>query len=350
MSHQRIALAQAHSPFFVGVDVGGTNIKIGLVDDLGRTLTYTRIPTNAPGDPEDGCRRMGDAVKQLIAEAGLTLPYIARVGLGTPGSMDVASGRLIHPHNLPGWHDFPIRDRLIHHSGLPVTYANDANAAAYGEFWIGSGRDFHSLVLLTMGTGIGCGIIIDNFTIVGEHYHGGECGHIIIDYNDSARMCGCGGRGHLEAYASATAVVKRTKEGLAVGRKSTLAARMQKQGDITPLAVAEEAGAGDEFALEIVLDTARFMGIGIVTVVHTIDPSGVLLGGAMTFGGHETELGRRFLARVTEEVRQRALPVPAEQIKIDYAALGGDAGYLGAAGLARAEYRKTGSASRIERK
>ncbi len=104
----------------------------------------------------------------------MTLPYIARVGLGTPGTMDVASGLLIHPHNLPGWHDFPIRDRLCHHCGLPVTYANDANAAAYGEFWVGSGREFHSLVLLTLGTGIGCGIIIGDLTIVGEHYHGGR--------------------------------------------------------------------------------------------------------------------------------------------------------------------------------
>jgi glucokinase len=254
--------------------------------------------------------------------------------------MDVASGLLIHPHNLPGWHDFPIRDRLCQQAELPVTYANDANAAAYGEYWVGSGREFHSLVLLTLGTGIGCGIIIGDLAIVGEHYHGAESGHMIIDCGDNARMCGCGQRGHLEAYASATAVVKRTEEGIADGRKTSIAARAEKSGGTTPLMVADEAAAGDSYAMEIVMDTARYIGVGIVSLMHTIDPSGVLLGGAMTFGGHESELGRRFLARVQEEVKQRALPVPAAKTVIDFASLGADAGYIGAAGMARGEYRR----------
>ena len=152
MSNQRstVTLAEAEAPFFVGVDVGGTNIKIGLVDDLGRTLVYRRIPTQSSDGPEEATRRMGRAVRQMVTEAGLTLPYIARVGLGTPGTMDVGSGLLINPHNLPGWHDFPIRDKLSQHVGLRVTYANDANAAAYGEFWVGSGRDFNSLVVSTV--------------------------------------------------------------------------------------------------------------------------------------------------------------------------------------------------------
>jgi glucokinase len=342
MTHERstVALARAQAPFFVGVDVGGTNIKIGVVDDLGRTLVYRRIPTDAPAGPEQGARRMGETVREMIAEAGLTLPYVARVGLGTPGTMDVASGQLIHPHNLPGWHDFPIRDRVCQHSGLPVTYANDANAAAYGEFWVGSGREFNSLVLLTLGTGIGCGIIVGDTIIVGEHYHGAESGHMIIDYRDDARMCGCGQSGHLEAYASATAVVKRTLEALAAGRKSSIDARLDKGASVTPLVVAEEAAAGDALAIEIVMETAKYMGVGIVSLMHTIDPDGVLLGGAMTFGGHASDLGRRFLARVQEEVKRRALPVPAIETKIDFAALGADAGYIGAAGMARLEYRR----------
>ena len=259
MSTQRttVTLAEAQAPFFVGVDVGGTNVKLGLVDDLGRTLVYRRIPTQAADGPEEATRRMGQTVREMVAEAGLTLPYIARIGLGTPGTMDVASGLLIHPHNLPGWHDFPIRDRLVQSAGLRVTYANDANAAAYGEFWVGSGREFNSLVLFTLGTGIGCGIIVGDLTIVGEHYHGAECGHMIIDFGDEARMCGCGARGHLEAYASATAVVKRTEEGLAAGRTSSLAGRIERGAPVTPLLVAEEAAAGDAFALAIVMDTAR---------------------------------------------------------------------------------------------
>jgi glucokinase len=342
MSTERttVTLAEAEAPFFVGVDVGGTNIKIGLVDDLGRTLVYRRIPTQASDGPEEATRRMGQTVREVVAQAGLTLPYIARVGLGTPGSMNVANGLLINPHNLPGWHDFPIRDKLGQHAGLRVTYANDANAAAYGEYWVGSGRDFNSLVLFTLGTGIGCGIIVGDLVIVGEHSHGAECGHMIIDFGDDARMCGCGQRGHLEAYASATAVVKRTEEGLAEGRKSSIGARIDAGEKLTPLMVAEEAERGDSFAVGLVMDTARYMGVGIVSLLHTIDPSVVLLGGAMTFGGHGADLGRRFLTRVQEEVRERALPVPAAETVIEFASLGADAGYIGAAGMARVEYRR----------
>ncbi len=336
----RLTLAEAQAPFFVGVDVGGTNIKIGLVDDLGRSLSYLRVPTSTESGPEAGCQRMGEGVRRVIAEAGLTLPYIARVGLGTPGTMDINSGRLLHPHNLPGWHEFAIRDRLSHHAGLPVSYANDANAAAYGEYWVGSGRGFKSLVLLTLGTGIGCGIIIGDLAIVGENFHGAECGHIIIDLADDARMCGCGLTGHLEAYASATAVIQRTTERLAGGQASSLSERINRGEALTPLLVAQEAEAGDAIALQIVIDTARYLGVGIVTLMHTIDPSVVLLGGAMTFGGPASTLGELFLTRVKAEVRRRALPVPADKTKIDFASLGSDAGYIGAAGLARMEYRR----------
>ena len=159
------------------------------------------------------------------------------------------------------------------------------------------------MVIFTLGTGIGGGIIIGDLLVVGEHSHGGECGHFIIDYRDDARMCGCGQRGHLEAYASATAVIKRTEEALAEGRKSSLVGRLEAGAELTPLLIAAEAEAGDSLALEIVLDTARFIGIGTVSMMHTIDPAGVVLGGAMTFGGQATDLGRRFLATVKEEVR-----------------------------------------------
>src|SRR5262249_45929616 len=161
---------------------------------------------------EDGARRMGQAVLRAIDKIGIKRRDVGGVGLGSPGTMDIPAGMLIRPHNLPRWYDFPIRDRVIHHCGFPVTYANDANAPAYGEFWVGRGRDFHSMVLLTLGTGVGGGIIIGDLLVDGENSHGGELGHIIIDYTASARRCPCGQLGHLEAYASATAVIARSKE------------------------------------------------------------------------------------------------------------------------------------------
>jgi glucokinase len=335
-----VSAQDARPPFFVGVDLGGTNIKVGVVDDLGRTLSWLSIPTEVEAGPEGAARRMGAAVHRAAREAGLELSSVARVGLGAPGGMDIPAGMLTTVINLAGWNNFPIRDRVSHHCGLPVTFENDANAAAYGEYWVGSGREFGSMVLLTLGTGIGCGIIVGDTVIRGAHSHGGEAGHVIIDSRDDARMCGCGYIGHLEAYASATAVIRRTQELLDAGRRTELSKRLAAGEDLTPRLIAEEAEAGDELSLEIVLETARYLGIGTVNTIHVVDPDVVLLGGAMTFGGAERELGRRFLERVREEVRRLARPVLARETKIDFATLGGDAGFIGAAGVARLDYRQ----------
>ncbi|MEZ6070141.1 MAG: ROK family protein [Pirellulales bacterium] len=325
---------QATPPFFVGVDLGGTNIKLGVVDDRGRTLDYMSTPTEPERGGEDGARRMGEAVLEIARRAGLRPDEIAHVGLGSPGTMDVPAGMLLEPFNL-GWYNFPIRDRLSQHCGRPVAFNNDANAAAYGEYWVGSGRDLHSMVLFTLGTGVGCGVIIGDLLVTGENSHGAECGHIIIDYRDDARVCSCEQSGHLEAYASATAVVKRIEEVLATGRESSVGRRVAAGEAPTPLMLSEEAERGDALAMEIILETARYVGVGAVSLIHTIDPNGVVLGGAMTFGGHDTAVGRRFLTAVRAEVDRRLLPTLVGKVSVDLAQLGGDAGYLGAAGIAR---------------
>ena len=348
MSHKRqfTPRRDATPPFFAGIDLGGTNIKVGLVDDEGRTLAWLSEPTHVAKGPEYGARRMGEAVLKVVEQAGLAKSDVVAVGLGTPGMMDIPAGMLLTPGNLQGWWHFPIRDRVSHYCGLPVVFANDAGAAAYGEFWVGRGRAFHSMVLFTLGTGVGGGIIIGDLSLEGENSAGAELGHIIIDYNDEARLCTCGHRGHLEAYASATAVVHRIQEALSTGGASSLNARLRAGSELTSLVVAEEAERGDDLSRSIVLETARYLGIGTVSVMHTIDPSGVLIGGAMSFGGHDAQLGRDFLARIREEVAHRAIGVLAERTEIDFAALGGDAGYIGAAGIARLAYRKkTGAAS-----
>jgi glucokinase len=172
--------------------------------------------------------------------------------------------------------------------GLPVAFTNDANAAAFGEFWVGSGRQYDGLILLTLGTGVGGGIIVGGMAIEGVNSFGAECGHIIVDSRPDARLCVWGGgRGELEAYASASAVADRAEKLLAEGRVSALTKRLAKGESMSTLMLAEEAEAGDELALEVILEAATYLGIGIVTLVHTIDPGAVILGGAMNFGGNE---------------------------------------------------------------
>lgn len=334
---ERIPVSSAQRPLFAGVDVGGTNTKIGLVDDLGRTFGFVSIATDEEKGPEEAIQRIGAAIRGLLAEGNLTLNDLSAIGLGTPGSMDIPTGQILEPPNMPHWRYYPVRDRLSEACGKPVAFANDANAAAFGEYWVGSGRGCKSMVMFTLGTGVGGGIILDGASVDGAHSFGSELGHMVIDHSDQARFCVWGGgQGELEAYASAPAVVDRAAEALAQGRASTVSDRLAAGETLSPLLLATEAEQGDAFALEMILETARYLAVGIVTVVHAVDPEVVILGGAMNFGGHATRVGREFLQKVRAEFQRRAYHVVAHSTTIDFAMLGGDAGYIGAAGLARA--------------
>lgn len=341
-SQSRVSRAKAQPPFFVGVDLGGTNIKVGVVDDLGRTLHFDSTPTRVQQGAEAGAKRIAGAVKKAIAAAELKKTEVAGVGLGSPGTMDVPLGMLIDPANLPGWRNFPIRDRVSELVGCPVAFANDARAAAFGELWIGYGRgraDLKSMIVLTLGTGIGCGIILQGQIHDGAHSHGGEFGHSIINFHPDARQCGCGKLGHFEAYASATGVAKRAVEAIQTGRASSLRDRIAANEEMEAKLVAEEAEKGDPLSIELVLETARYLAVGIVNLMHSIDPQAILLGGAATFGGHASPVGRQFLEEVRAEVGRRAYRYLVERTEIDFAQLGGEAGYIGAAAVAREAYR-----------
>lgn len=337
---EKIPVEKSERPYFVGIDVGGTNTKIGIVDNRGLTLAFQSIPTREEKGPEDLVGRACEAVDEMVIELGVSHGDLAALGVGTPGPMDISRGLILDPTNLPHWRHYPIRDRLSKLSGLPVSFTNDANAAAYGEYWVGSGREFDSLIVLTLGTGVGGGIIVDGRAIEGVNSFGAECGHIIVDSRPDARLCVWGGgRGELEAYASASAVAQEAERLLQEGRKSSLARRIDAGEELTALMLSEEAEKGDALAMEVILETATYLGIGIVTLVHTIDPGAVILGGAMNFGGKGTSVGRKFLERITQEFRSRAFAVVADTI-IDFASLGGDAGYIGAAGIARSHLSK----------
>jgi len=336
---ETVAAQAAERPLFVGIDIGGTSIKIGVVDDLGRTLGKSSVPTHEERGPAEAMERTIEEMKSLLSSLGMKLDDVGAIGIGSPGPQDCPTGMIIAPDNLPHWRNFAVVDFVQKHTGKEiVAFANDANAAAFGECWIGRGRDFHSIVMFTLGTGVGGGIIIGDLLLEGDHSAGGELGHIIIDMNPSARMC-ASGRGHLEGYASATAVVQRAEEALAQGVKTSVRDRLAEE-PLTPVVLWEEARAGDRFAYDLIMETADYLGIGVVTLIHVVNPGAVIIGGAMDFGGNDDEIGRKFIERVREVVRRRAFPIPAARTLIDFAQLGGDAGYIGAAGIARFAYHK----------
>jgi glucokinase len=321
---------------FVGVDVGGQTIKAGVVTDTGRPLSSISVPTEAWKGQEHGLGQMAKAVREATRAAHLQLEQIAAIGIATPGTMDIPAGMILDPPNLKPWRNVPVRAYIEQEFGKPTAFQNDANAAAYGEYWLGAGQGVHSLVLFTLGTGIGCGIVVGGMIIEGEHSHGAEVGHIIIEMTQP-RRCGCGGLGHLEAYASATALAQRANEALATGQPSSLQARIQDKGQLTPEDAGEifqAASAGDALAQRLVEETAYYLAVGAVNMMHTIDPDMVVFGGGMT------RAGPAFLERIRHHVRQLAFPVPAQKTQIVYAKLGNDAGFIGAAGCARMLYHK----------
>lgn len=326
--------------------MGGTNIKIGLVDNVGRTLAFASIATEDSQGAYGAMRRVGDTCRELCTEAGIPLAGVVRAGLGTPGPMSLAEGKLLNPTNLPAWHNFPAQQALATALQRPVSFINDANAAALGESWIGAGAGHRGLAFFTLGTGVGGGLISEGQLINGVNSFGSEIGHIVVDSRPDARLCVWGGgRGHLEAYASASAVAAQAQQGLQAGVESSLSnwgdptlSGPERWAALTARDVHTAAVAGDEFALELIDEAAFYLGIGVTCAVHMIDPGLVLLGGAMDFGGNKCAVGRRFLQGVIDEFERRTFANVFAGTKIDFATLGGDAGYIGAAAMARQDY------------
>jgi glucokinase len=315
------------SPFYLGIDLGGTNIKSGVVSDDGRVFSAISIDTEADRGPAVGLDHLVEAGRRAVESSGLTWDQIAGVGLGSPGTMDLATGMLLEPPNLPGWDNLPIRQLLGDRLKKPTVLQNDGNAAAFGEYWTGAGQGARSLVMFTLGTGIGGGVVIDGRILEGRHSHGAECGHMIIEM-ENARQCSCGAYGHLEAYASATALVKRTQEALSRDDAPSRLRAIDPDA-ITSRAVGDAAAAGDALARRLMRETAHYLAVGAVSMMHTIDPDIVLFGGGMI------QAGESFLEHIREDVRRMAFPIPAAKTRIEFAKLGGEAGFVGAAGWAR---------------
>jgi glucokinase len=318
--------------YFVGLDVGGTTMKAAVVNDHGQPQSTPAVmDTHPERGQEAGLETMCETIRRAIAAAKLTIDDITAIGVATPGLMDIRAGLILDPPNLKPWKNVPVRDHVKGVFKKPTAYQNDANAAAYGEFWVGAAQDSRSMVLFTLGTGVGGGIIINDVIIEGEHSHGGELGHLRIEPPDRGRICGCGARGCLEAYASATNVVRRAREDMASWRGPTKLREYYTANDdvLTSKVVFQLAASGDELARKVVDDTAYFLALGACALISTVDPETIVFGGGMVAAGES------FRSLIEGYVKRFGLPYPTKSVRITFASLGSDAGFIGAAGCAR---------------
>jgi glucokinase len=320
--------------YFIGVDIGGTNIKIGLVNEQGKPLAQHSFPTQSNTGPQAVVDAIASEVKLLAKQAGVAMSDIAGVGIGSPGPLDLNKGIVRATPNLSGWRDVPLRDMVSQATGLPAILENDANAAAMGEFWAGAGRDpeVRFLIMLTLGTGVGCGIVDDGHLIHGANSFAGEGGHVIVQPN--GRLCGCGQRGCIEAYASASSVARIAIERLEAGEASSLQ-DLRKQGkEITSREVFQHAEKGDALALSVVDQTADYLGLLCVSICRLLDPQMIVFAGGMILAGE-------FLfSRIREAYNRHTWTILKDKVRIVPAELGNDAGFIGAAAVAWDGHRR----------
>ncbi len=321
----------------VGIDLGGTNIKGAVCDAHGERLALHSIPTEAPGGSEHVLARMAGLVRDVIAQAKAAPQEIIGVGVGAPGPISHTRGVIFSAPNLPGWKDVHVRDRMSDLTGFKTTLENDANAAAFGEFLAGAGRDMRDMVMFTLGTGVGGGIVIDGRLIRGAFDNAGELGHTIVEPN--GRACPCGQRGCLERYASAAAVAIRLGEAVQAGAPCVLKDRVLAGEELDARDVLKAIDAGDALAARIWDETCFYLATAIVNVQHTLNPRCVVLAGGLV------NAKERLLAPVRAHFDRLAWKIAPDRPEIALASLGSDAGVVGAATLAYAEFSRSGSGS-----
>ena len=315
------------STYIVGVDLGGTNIVAGaLTDDGSDVLALRSEPTRADQGADSVIERIvrmiDTVIGETLAETGAKRSNVVGVGVGAPGPLDRERGLVVTTPNL-GWTNFPLRDVIAERTGIETRIDNDANCATLGEWWLGAARGARNVVGMTIGTGIGGGLILD-----GKLYHGssdvaGEIGHATIDV--TGRLCKCGNYGCLEAYASGPSIAARAREAIA-GDSESLLYRMVKGNleRITAATVYEAAKLGDEVAVDVVRETARFLGAGIANLLNIFNPDVVVIAGGVT------QAGDTLFEPLRKEVRKRAFRPAVEACRIVPGTLPGSAGVVGA--------------------
>lgn len=311
----------------LGVDIGGTFLKGGLVDDTGRLRTLYRLPTPASQGAEAVIQAVASLIEHILSDTGLEPGTLRGVGIGCGGQLDIRTGVIVAATDIiPGWAGVPIRQRLQAAIGLPVVVDNDSKVAALAEYRFGAGRGADALVCMTIGTGIGGGIILDGRLVHGTADTAGHVGHIVVE--PDGRPCGCGGYGCLEAHASGGALVQRARTAIRQGATTQiLHLAAGDEAAITPKVICDAARAGDPLAMSIIGEAGRYLGLASSTLVNLLDPALIVVGGGVA------QAGELLLEPMRQVVAERALPWPRSRVQIVPAQLGEDAGVIGAASL-----------------
>lgn len=304
----------------LGVDLGGTNIKAGAVTAEGSVPARLSISTPEPAaGPQAVAHAIAEAARSVMKKLGLEPAAVRGVGIGSPGTIDLDAGMIGVSPNLPQLNGAPLRDMVEDDLGLQCVLENDANAAAMAENWVGAGRDAGSIVLVTLGTGIGGGIVLDGQIWHGLSYAAGEVGHMCID--PDGPPCPCGSRGCWERYGSATAMVARMRGSIRAGVQTVLT----DDDTLSAQAIHSAALDGDAAALENIRETGRYIGVGVSNLLHILNPE------VVAFSGGVTAAGDMLLDPIRQEVQARTLPFSRRNVRICYSEVPHDAGLIGAA-------------------
>ena len=315
--------------YSIGIDLGGTDIKAGLLTADGKLSCRIVVSTRVNEGAKAIATRIAQTIQQVIKTAesdrsDAIRQKIIGIGLGAPGLIIADSGIIHFSPNFPGWTDIPLLNYIsaeLEGLDIPLYIDNDVNVMVLGELHHGAGIGYENVVALTLGTGVGGGVVINRKVYHGSWNTAGELGHTVVQPN--GRQCGCGNHGCLEAYAGARHIVERTQQQITEGQKTCL-----KPQGLTPKRIAQAASAGDELAQEIFSETGRYIGVALTSIAHILNPQIAIIGGGIAAAGEDL-----LFQHIRSEFEKRAMDIP-RKMEIVPAKLGNNAGLVGAAMLA----------------
>ncbi|WP_269865457.1 ROK family protein [Paenibacillus caseinilyticus] len=318
---------QGMTTYRIGIDLGGTNIKSAVFDSEFQLLLERSDPTEAIRGPGHVLHLMKTIIKQMLRDLAIDQNAVLCMGMGIPGLLDPQEGRSIFSPNFPQWEDIHVVREMQSEFSFPVWIDNDVRVNLYGEWLFGAGRGYRNIVLLTLGTGVGSGIVADGRVLYGHTSSAGELGHMNM-YREG-RPCRCGSSGCLGRYVSATGMVQSLKEELEAGQPSIISSWIQGEYHrLTSQLISEAYDQGDALAIEVMHETGRLLGFGLSNVINLLNPELLIIGGGMSAAGD------RLLHSVRDTIGKHALKLSSQGCAVVQASLGSRAGMVGAAAYA----------------